>query len=300
MSPGASSFEVSGDQHRLRLDRYLLRVIPGVSRRAVDRMLRSALVRVDGHPRDAHYFVKRGDRIEVLESVLVAEEEPREILRTAHMIAVGKPPGISTNPSPGSSRSVLAWLEARIEGASPGVVHRLDRDTSGLVLFSLSPQGHRLLETAFMEHSIGKRYLALIPGRIRPHRGTIDRPLTREASGKMRTDPHGRPSRTAYETLFDSSTCSLLEVRPHSGRTHQIRVHLASVGHPIAGDPLYGDPRHTLGAPRLWLHASSLEMRIDLARLLACPERMESPLWEDLQTHLSALGFPSGMGGRSA
>jgi RluA family pseudouridine synthase len=196
-----------------------------------------------------------------------------------------------TNPVPGSTRSVLSWAETLVETQAPGIVHRLDVETSGIVLLSLSPHGHRLLDASFAQRTIVKNYIALVPGRLRPQRGTIDKPLFRDASGRMRTDPRGRPSRTIYETLSGSSTCSLLVVRPRSGRTHQIRVHLAAIGHPIAGDPLYGDPRHTLGAPRLWLHASSLEMRPELATALEVPERLECPLWTDLRVHLAALGL---------
>jgi 23S rRNA pseudouridine1911/1915/1917 synthase len=291
MEHSRSPLEVTAEQHRLRLDRFLQQTLPDRSRKAISRMLRSGQVLVDGHPRDERYFVKRGDRIVIGEAPAQTQEEPHEILRTTHMAAIAKPPGIPTNPVPGSTRSVLSWMERRVPDISPGIVHRLDQDTSGVVILSLSPDGHRRLESAFAEHAIAKTYLALVPGRLSPQRGTIDRPLLRDASGRMRAAAHGKPSRTTYETITGTSTFSLLEVRPQSGRTHQIRVHLAIVGHPIAGDPLYGDPRHALGAPRLWLHASSLEMANELAAALAAPNRIECPLWDDLRGHLAALGF---------
>jgi RluA family pseudouridine synthase len=202
---------------------------------------------------------------------------------------------LSTNPTPDSPDSLLSWLEQRLKSEglrrSPGIVHRLDRDTSGLVLFSLSPEAHRCLEEAFRQQSIQKRYLALISGKVSPRRGTIDRPLSSDRSGRMHADPHGSTARTDYRTLSANRTASLLELRPRTGRTHQIRAHLASVGRPIAADPIYGDPRRTLGAPRLWLHAAALELPPALATQIGLPARIDCPLWEDLASHLSQLGI---------
>lgn len=292
MAHFGSPIEVTAAHHRLRLDRFLQQVLADSSRKSIARMLRSGQVRVNGHPRDERHFVKHGDQVEIVDAPERTAEQPREILRTTHVVAIAKPPGIATNPVPGSTDSVLSWMERQAPDSHPGVVHRLDRDTSGIVLLSLSAAGHQQLESAFAERSIVKTYLALVPGRLSPHRGTIDRAILRDTSGRMRVTAHGKPARTAYETVVGTSTCSLLKLHPQSGRTHQIRVHLASVGHPIAGDPIYGDPRHALGAPRLWLHAASLGMRTELATALACPDHIECPLWDDLRKHLAALGIP--------
>ncbi|MDM7914847.1 MAG: RluA family pseudouridine synthase, partial [Candidatus Eisenbacteria bacterium] len=177
----------------------------------------------------------------------------------------------------------------------PGIVHRLDRDTSGLLLLSLTPEAHRLLTQAFRDRSIRKRYLALVAGRIRPRQGTIDRPLARVPSGRMRVTASGSGMRavTRYRTLASTAEASLLEVEPQTGRTHQIRVHLASIGHPVAGDPLYGEARTALGAPRLWLHASRIELPPALALALEAPAAIDCPLWEDLRAHLASLGIRS-------
>ena len=281
--------QVTEADHRLRLDRFLHKVRPDLGRHAIDRLLHSGHVQVEGKPRDAGYYLKRGDTVEIRPAPPMPPSEPHEILRSAHAIAVAKPPGLATNPVPSSPESLLSWLEGRCDHP-PGLVHRLDRDTSGIVLFSLSPEGHRLLEDAFRFQAIRKTYLALVPGRVHPRRGMIDRPLLRAASGRMQIDARGWHARTEYRRLHTTDSCNLLEVRPHSGRTHQIRAHLAAIGHPIAGDPIYGDPHRTLGAPRLWLHAASLELPQALPARLELPQRIECPLWEDLVAHLRTLG----------
>ncbi len=305
MIPSGSSHEVSQEQHRLRLDRFLIAVRPDLGRRGIDRLLRTGAVRVRGQARGAGYFVKHGDLVEVSVTPAALIQSPHEILHTPELLAMAKPPGMPTNPVRARSeggvtdppRSLLAWSiqhcqDVGIPG-SPGIVHRLDRDTSGIVILSLTPRGHDLLEEAFRTRRIGKAYLALVCGSVHPRRGTIDLPLTRDRAGKMRVDPRGAPSRSDYRTLRSSQAMTLLEVRPRSGRMHQIRVHLASIGHPVAGDPLYGDPRRTLGAPRLWLHAEAIELPENLAATLGSQERITSPLWEDLQSHLRSLGFGS-------
>jgi RluA family pseudouridine synthase len=295
MEGSITSHPVGRDAHRLRLDRFLLKARPDLGRRAIARLLRAGAVTIDGRPYDERRFVKHGETVEVHLVQVPSAGPPRVILRTEHMIAIGKPPGMPTNPSPATSDSLLAWVEKTVAPARPGIVHRLDRDTSGLVLFSLSPEGHRILDQSFRGHLIRKLYLALVVGRIHPRRGVIDRPLERDRSGRMRVDPLGRPARTEYATLKALATCSLLSVLPRTGRMHQIRIHLASLGHPIAADPDYGDPRHTLGAPRLWLHAAEIDFPPGIAEALGAPPKLECSLWEDLEGHLARIGLIYGV-----
>jgi len=288
---------VRADEHRLRLDRYLMKIRPDLGRHGILRLLRTGAVTVNGQPRDVRYFVKRGETILLRVVLPEAPAPPRVILRAPHLIILAKPPNMPTNPAPGSPRSLLSWFESQDAASAPGIVHRLDRDTSGLVLLSLSPEGHRMLSEAFRMRTIRKRYLALVTGRIHPLRGVIDHPLARTRSGRVRVDPNGQPARTEYATLKGTKLCSLVEARPRTGRMHQIRVHFASLGHPIAGDPLYGDPRHTLAAPRLWLHAAGLEFPVDLATRLDIPPIIECPLWEDLAAHLHTIGLADKLAG---
>lgn len=302
MAPSDSTHNVTDEQHRLRLDRFLAAVRPDLGRQAIDRLLRIGAVKVSGRSRGRSYFVKHGDTVEVAPALAGAESQPHAILYSEALLAVAKPPGMPTNPVERSGsavvaatdRDLLSWaiqhcLAKGIPGR-PGIVHRLDRDTSGVVLFSLGPEGHAVLEEGFRTRSIRKRYLALVGGEIHPRRGTIDLPLARDRSGRMRPAPRGAPARTEYRTLRSNRSMSLIEVQPRTGRMHQVRAHLAAIGHAIAGDPLYGDPRRSLGAPRLWLHAESVEFPEGLARELGAPPRIASPLWEDLEFHLRALG----------
>ncbi len=318
---GASAHEVGASEQRLRLDRFLRQVRPDLSRRAIERLLRTGAVRVEGVARGRDYFVKRGERVEVRDgartvtSAAASTEEmigaPRLILRTAQILIVAKPPGMTTNPAVQGERSLLDWARAAVAQATtatpattmpgpstgaaathpPGILHRLDRDASGLVLFSLSPEGHRLVVAALRRHSVERAYLVLVGGRPRPAAGTIEVPLARSASGRVIAREDGMPASTRYRTLASQREAALLEVRPQTGRMHQIRAHLAAIGHPVAGDPLYGDPHATLDAPRLWLHAARLHFPLPLTRRLGLPREVACPLWEDLAAHLARLGI---------
>ncbi len=291
MEGAFTSHPVGRDAHRLRLDRFLMRARPDLSRRAIARLIRAGGVTIGGRPCDARHFVKDGETVEVHLVQVPSPGSPILIFRGEKMIAIGKPPGIPTNPGPSSADSLLAWVEREAAPAKPGVVHRLDRETSGLVLFSLSPEGHRILDDSFRARRVRKLYLALVVGRIHPRRGVIDRPLARDRSGRVRADLPGRSAKTEYATLKALPSCSLISVVPRSGRMHQIRVHLASIGHPIAADPDYGDPRRTLGAPRLWLHAAEIILPAAVAESLGAPPKITCPLWEDLAAHLARIGL---------
>jgi RluA family pseudouridine synthase len=187
---------------------------------------------------------------------------------------VDKPAGLPSRPAPGYEASALSFLEAWLDAIPlappgshpeagrprrPGVVHRLDRETSGVLLFSLGSRSHRVLVQAFAERRILKDYTAIVAGWPRPLRGTIDLPLRRNASGRTVRDPRGAGARTRYETVRRLEGAALLAVHPVTGRTHQIRAHLSLIGHPVLGDRVYGrGPAPMPGAPRLCLHASRL------------------------------------------
>jgi len=309
------------DDHRLRLDRFLHKVRPDLSHRQLEALLRTGAVCVNDRPRGPKYFVKRGDRVLILradrppvppgqanerapqgelkEEALATGCDPRWILHLPELLALGKPPGMATVRALMAPPAVPAAHPLASTVHPPGVVHRLDKDTSGLVLFSLSPRAHRLLVEAFRRREVRKTYFALVAGRVHPRAGVIDLALVRDAGGTMRPAPasgrlrpasHGLPARTAYQVLHARRPWSLLRVAPHTGRMHQIRAHLAAIGHPVLGDPLYGRPAPGLPAPpRLWLHAWRIDLPRPVREALQVPGSLVCPLWEDLTRHLEAL-----------
>jgi RluA family pseudouridine synthase len=209
------------------------------------------------------------------------------IRRTEHWLAVNKPAGLPSRPGPGHEASVLSLVEAQLRAGGaphpPGVVHRLDLGTSGILVFSLSPEGHRALVDAFRAGRVHKEYLAITAGHPHPRRGLIDLALRRSSSGLSVPDRMGSPARTRYETLEQLAGAALVLAEPLTGRMHQIRAHFAARGTPVLGDLQYGGaawrdfrPR----PPRLCLHAWRLRLPAELAdddTAIECPmpERLE-------------------------
>ncbi len=227
------------------------------------------------------------------------------------LVALAKPPGISLATSrrdpDGAVRRLLAALdnaERAAHGLDAGtllLVHRLDVGTSGVVLLARDTEAHRGLAVAFAARQVEKTYLALAWGRPRPPAGRFDRPLgpDRRDRRRMRIDPAGRAAASDYRTVGRGRQVSLLQLTPHTGRTHQLRVHLASAGHPIVGDDLYGGPRHrgvrdpalrrALDPGRPLLHAWRLHLPPGRATVELI---VTAPLPADLRAALAAAGIP--------
>jgi 23S rRNA pseudouridine1911/1915/1917 synthase len=206
-----------------------------------------------------------------------------------HLLVVDKGPGLVVHPARGHREDTLSQLLAPlIAGGEPeraGIVHRLDRDTSGLLVVSRSQEVHRLLQTALAQRRIEREYLALVEGRPPARTGTIEAPIGRDPRIRTRMSVGGvspRDARTSFTLERALPTTSLLRVRLETGRTHQIRVHLQAIGHPVCGDPEYGTPG-LLGLERQFLHATrlSFEHPVTGARV-----EVHSPLPLDLQSAL--------------
>jgi 23S rRNA pseudouridine1911/1915/1917 synthase len=232
----------------------------------------------------------------------------RLLFSDERLLALDKPAGLSLATPPRESgaavrRLVEALPEAvrRDEALDPDalhLVHRLDVGTTGVVLLARDAGTHRVLAEALGARRIGKIYLALCWGHPRPREGRYDLPLgpDREDRRKMRVDPAGRPAVTRYRVLAAPSHAALVELRPETGRTHQIRVHLAQAGHPIVGDDFYGGPRHhgvreatlraALAPDHTLLHAWRLELPDDLGPVIT------APLPADFAAALYVLGVP--------
>jgi 23S rRNA pseudouridine1911/1915/1917 synthase len=260
-----------------RLDSALARMF-GLSRARAAELIAAGAVLTGGAPAAKSDRVAAGDWLEVTLPTPVtaaprAEPVPGLIVvhEDADIVVVDKPPGVAAHPTPGwTGPTVLQGLLAAghtlaTSGAAErqGIVHRLDANTSGLMVLAKSEPAYSALKRAFREREVDKRYHALVQGHPDPLRGTVDAPIGRHPSGDGRfaVIAGGRPSVTHYDTLEAFRAASLVEVILETGRTHQIRVHMTAIRHPCAGDRLYGaDPvlAARLGLTRQWLHAVRL------------------------------------------
>jgi RluA family pseudouridine synthase len=234
--------------------------------------------------------------------------EPARLLYLDQRVAaVGKPPGLSLATPAREPGAAVERLAAALPGAERArltgdllLVHRLDVGTSGVVALARDPATHRELVAAFAARQVEKRYLALVWGRPRPPAGEWTAPLgpDRRDRRRMRVDPAGRPARSAWRVVREGPHVSLVELEPHTGRTHQLRVHLAAAGHPVVGDDLYGGPRHrgvrdrllraALAPPHTFLHAWRLVLP---APPLPEPLVLEAPLPAAFAEALLRLGW---------
>ena len=181
------------------------------------------------------------------------------LLNEKNFVAVSKPIGIASIPERDLTvPSLQKSLEAKL-GTKLFVVHRLDKEVSGVLLFAKNAKTHRFLSMAFESRTITKVYRAVLCGDLETSSGIINAPIRQFGSGRMGVDAaQGKPSVTAYTVLDKKNGCTSVEARPETGRRHQLRVHFYSLGHPIAGDPLYGDKTIQATFPRLLLHAESV------------------------------------------
>jgi RluA family pseudouridine synthase len=176
-----------------------------------------------------------------------------------HIIAVEKPEGLASIPERNADVPPLLGLVSQQCEQRLYVVHRLDKDVSGVILFAKTSEAHRRLSDQFSNHHVEKHYDALVHGALRTDCGIIRRPIREFGSGRMGVDQrHGKPARTAYEVIERLPAFTMLHVTPQTGRRHQIRVHLFSFGHPVVGDARYGARDLQEGFPRLMLHATQL------------------------------------------
>jgi 23S rRNA pseudouridine1911/1915/1917 synthase len=255
----------------------------------------------DGVRRKAGEKLAGGETLRVVvQAPAAAEPRPEAVPLTIlfeddDLLVVDKPAGMPVHPGPGHSGNTLVnALLAHcpdlpgIGGVQrPGIVHRLDKDTSGLMVVAKTERAHAGLSAQFKDRSLHKTYLALVEGRVQPPEALVDAPIGRDPNNRRRMAIDGvaaREAQTSYRTLAAYEGYTLIEATLHTGRTHQIRVHLASLGHPLAGDTLYGKASKLVG--RQFLHAHRLTFRHPAGgRELS----FESPLPEDLEAALQQL-----------
>lgn len=254
-----------------RADRALA-ALGGISRSAARTLIDSGHVTVAGSVATPKTKVAPGDLIEFPENALRVELEPEQVAFEVvyvddTLIVVDKPAGVVVHPGAGHRKGTLAAgllqrfpeLEGVGERDRWGIVHRLDRDTSGLMLVARTGPAHERLSRALARRSIERVYVALVIGAMEMPNGTIDAPIGTDPADprKRKVILGGRAARTHYRVIGRFRDVTLLEVKLESGRTHQIRVHLASIGHPVVGDPWYGRPWR-VESPRVFLHATRL------------------------------------------
>jgi 23S rRNA pseudouridine1911/1915/1917 synthase len=281
----------------LRLDRFLAGLPEVGSRTAAERLLAAGSVQLDGAPSAKSTRLAGGEEIDLDLPEAAPELEPQDVgLRVAyedeHLLVVDKPAGVVAHPSAGHAsgtlvHGVLAHGAAGGEEERPGIVHRLDRDTSGLLVVARSEEAHKRLKRLVQRRELERTYLALVRGRPRSRAGRIEAPIGRDRRDPTRqsldTD-RPREAVTHFELLEQLGEYALLRVRLETGRTHQIRVHLAAIGLPVVGDAVYGAPDPALG--RQFLHATRLAFAHPFS---GEPVDVESPLPPDLAGHLEGL-----------
>lgn len=274
-------FEIGPEDVGARLDVFLSHVVPGVSRSQLRLMNRSDRIRVNDSEVKSGYRLRIGDRIEMEAPGPVsrrpeAEAIPLVVLHEdPHLIVVEKPAGMVVHPGAGNPRGTMVnALLARFGDLPdlggperPGIVHRLDKLTSGLIIVARTAESHRRLSASFEQREVEKRYLGLAHGALRDDEGHIDLAIGRHRSIRTRMaadSRRGREASTRYRVIDRAPGFSMLEIEIQTGRTHQIRVHLSAVGHPIVGDATYGQRLHAAfvrrhGDPgRYFLHAASI------------------------------------------
>ena len=311
--PGVHALVVPPEAATQRVDRYVADVT-GLSRSHVQKLITAGHLTADGVPIKANAVIGPGAALQLT----VPEPEPLDLTpepdiavhivhEDADLLIIDKPAGLVVHPSPGHSSGTLVNALLGLEGGGgfggiagvqrPGIVHRLDRDTSGLLMVARTDAAQHSLMAQLKARRVKKTYLALVLGEVSAEVGRIEAPIGRDAKHrtKMAVVPDGRASTTGYRVRERFRGWTLLELDLVTGRTHQIRVHLEAIGHPIAGDPVYGTgtsrkgPRVTGDAEplgRLFLHAWRLQLTSPSSGELI---RAEAPLPAELEDVLTAM-----------
>ena len=260
------------------------------SRAAAQRLIERGQVTVDGRTRQKRHVVRPGETIaiELPEAPDPADPSAGEgvpfevVFEDDHLLVVDKPAGVVVHPAPGHPTGTLAQaLATRAAGGPdpwrPGIVHRLDRDTSGLMVVAKSDSVHRALQEMIRRREVEREYLALVEGRPDARTGTIDAPIGRDRAERKRMSVRSdsaRGARTHFEVVETYPRTTLLRVRLETGRTHQIRAHMAAIGHPICGDAQYGGlaSGRRLGLTRQFLHSARLRFTHPISGAETCCE----------------------------
>ena len=297
-----------------RLDRALADAVPTLSRERLKTLIRSGAVEASGKPvRDPALKVRGEEALRVaVPEPTAPHNEPQDIplsivFEDDHLLVVDKPAGLVVHPAAGNLdgtlvNALLHHCAGKLSGiggvARPGIVHRIDKDTSGLLVVAKTDVAHEGLAKQFAAHSIGRRYLAVVNGVPKASHGTVDAPLARSSANRKKIaiveEGRGKRAVTHWKRLNVLKDATLVECRLETGRTHQVRVHMASIGHPLIGDPVYGCSGKTHGKilkelqfQRQALHAAELEFIHPVTKRRLS---FASPMPPDMQELFNALG----------
>src|SRR6266566_8443331 len=302
-------WNVQPDEAGQRLDRYLVSMLQDISRTTVQQLISDGMVLINGQLSKPGYALRSGDEVRVLTTTpasrpgnIKPNKLPLDIVyEDSDLLVVNKAAGVVVHPAPGHHEDTLVnallayYPDLKEVGAElrPGIVHRLDKDTSGLMIIAKNARTQAALVEQMKRHQVVKRYLALVEGNVALDQGSIDAPIGRDVRHRQQmaiTTVGSREARTHFRVLERFSHHTLLLLQLETGRTHQIRVHLKAIGHPVAGDPVYGSGSVFKRVPlkRQFLHASYLKFAHPITGENI---ELEAPLPEDLQAVLAEKIF---------
>ncbi|MCR4593704.1 MAG: RluA family pseudouridine synthase [Clostridiales bacterium] len=268
--------EVNSENTGERLDKFLASFIDNVSRTGIQKQIEDGYIKVNGIVVGKNYRLSEGDKVEALEQELKAidaqpENIPLDIVYEDNdLLVVNKPRGMVVHPAPGNYsgtlvNALLYHCKDSLSGINgvlrPGIVHRIDKDTSGLLIVAKNDKAHIGLAEQIKEHSFTREYNAVICGHLKESEGTINAPIGRSTKDRKKmcvTDTNSKEAITHYKTVTEYEKYSHLSLRLETGRTHQIRVHMAYLGHPVAGDPVYGNDKFSSYLNGQCLHAKKI------------------------------------------
>ena len=269
---------VNNDEKGNRIDAYLSKKIKDISRVAIQRLIEEEKILVNDKKTKSSYKVQENDVITMEEDkpkdiALKAQNIPIEVIyEDADIIVVNKPKGMVVHPANGNPdgtlvNAIMAICKDSLSGIGgeirPGIVHRIDKDTSGILIVAKNDKAHINLSEQIKEHKVKKVYIALVRGVVKENEATINMPIGRSTKDrkKMAVTEKGKEAITHFKVIkrYPKENCTLLEVRIETGRTHQIRVHLAQIGYPIIGDTTYSNGKNKWNIEGQCLHANSLE-----------------------------------------
>ena len=290
-------------ENKERIDKYIAKCVPDLSRMMIQKLIEENQILVNRNPVKTSYAIQKGDSItitipEAKETTLKPQDIPLDIVyEDDDILVVNKAKGMVVHPAAGNPEgtlvnAVMAHCKGNLSGIGgelrPGIVHRLDKDTSGLLIVAKNDKAHIQMSKQIQDREVKKIYIALVRGIISENEATINMPIGRSMQDrkKMAVTKKGKEAITHFQVLERFDKYTLLKVKIDTGRTHQIRVHMAEIGHPVVGDMLYSNGKNEFGVEGQMLHATSLDFKHPVTQK---PLHLEAPLPEYFEEVLKQL-----------